>query len=195
MKKFGERSATSQLLGDVALAREQPDAARRHYMDAFRLDHDNADAVIGLYAVSGKGAQSRAFTDAMESTLEKDSLPVVAVRLMADSYLGQGEQAKAALYYETLLDLDPVYTAPDNPWVAQVFEIMRGFLGTGIEPRAATYFTDAAALGAAYGAPPTVILGPGEAHMAHQTDEYCVIERVETAVAAYEEIAARWCGI
>jgi acetylornithine deacetylase/succinyl-diaminopimelate desuccinylase-like protein len=31
--------------------------------------------------------------------------------------------------------------------------------------------------------------------MAHQTDEYCVIDRIDEAVAAYEEIARRWCGI
>jgi succinyl-diaminopimelate desuccinylase len=96
---------------------------------------------------------------------------------------------------ETILDLDPVYTAPDDPWVEQVFETMQRFLGSRVEARTATYFTDAAALGSAYGTPPTVILGPGEPHMAHQTDEYCVIERVETAVAAYEEIAGRWCAI
>ena len=29
--------------------------------------------------------------------------------------------------------------------------------------------------------------------MAHQTDEYCVIERVGAAVTAYEEIIRRWC--
>jgi succinyl-diaminopimelate desuccinylase len=96
---------------------------------------------------------------------------------------------------ETLIDLDPVYTAPDHPWVRQVFATMQRFLGSEPQAKAATYFTDAAALGAAYQGPPTVILGPGEPHMAHQTDEYCLIDRVQTAVAAYEEIAARWCEI
>ena len=96
---------------------------------------------------------------------------------------------------QTLLDLDPVYTSPQHPWVAEVFDLMQRYLGSRPEPRAATYFTDAAALLPAYRSPPTVILGPGEPQMAHQTDEYCVMERVETAVAAYEEIARRWCGI
>jgi acetylornithine deacetylase/succinyl-diaminopimelate desuccinylase-like protein len=31
--------------------------------------------------------------------------------------------------------------------------------------------------------------------MAHQTDEFCEIRRVEESVAAYEEIASRWCGV
>jgi succinyl-diaminopimelate desuccinylase len=96
---------------------------------------------------------------------------------------------------ETILDLEPVYTAAEDAWVQQVFDIMQPLLGERPQPRAATYFTDAAALHAAYGTPPTVILGPGEAQMAHQTDEYCVVDRIETAVAAYEEIARRWCAL
>ena len=54
-------------------------------------------------------------------------------------------------------------------------------VGTRPTPRAATYFTDAAALNRAFDNPPTVILGPGEPQMAHQTDEYCELERVREA--------------
>jgi len=96
---------------------------------------------------------------------------------------------------ETILDLESVYTAPAHPWIQQVFEIMQPYLGDRPEPRVATYFTDAAALNVAYDTPPTVILGPGEAQMAHQTNEYCVVDRVTESVAAYEEIARRWCAI
>ncbi|HKQ23351.1 MAG TPA: M20 family metallopeptidase [Burkholderiales bacterium] len=96
---------------------------------------------------------------------------------------------------ETLLDLESVFTAPEDPWIQEVFEVMRPILGSRPEPRAATYFTDAAALNLVYGTPPTIILGPGEALLAHQTDEYCVVERVAESVGAYEEIARRWCNI
>ena len=96
---------------------------------------------------------------------------------------------------ETILDLESVYTEPSHPWIREVFEVMQPFLGYRPEPRVATYFTDAAALNVAYSMPPTVILGPGEAQMAHQTNEYCVVDRVAESVAAYEEIARRWCGI
>jgi succinyl-diaminopimelate desuccinylase len=96
---------------------------------------------------------------------------------------------------ETLLDLESVFTEPTHPWIQQVFEVMGPFLGDRPQPRVATYFTDAAALNVAYNTPPTVILGPGEAQMAHQTNEYCVVDRVTESVAAYEEIARRWCGI
>jgi hypothetical protein len=46
------------------------------------------------------------FTDSMAVTLKKSSLPVLAVRLMADSYLRQDKTAQAALYCEKLLDLE-----------------------------------------------------------------------------------------
>jgi succinyl-diaminopimelate desuccinylase len=61
--------------------------------------------------------------------------------------------------------------------------------------RGAPYFTDASALTPAYGGAPTVILGPGEMELAHQTDEYCRVDRLEQAVELYVEIARRWCGI
>ncbi len=72
------------------------------------------------------------------------------------------------------------------------FDIMAKILGEMPDVRTATYFTDAAALTPVYGGPPTVILGPGEAAMAHQTDEYCVVNRIDQAVDAYVEIAKRW---
>jgi succinyl-diaminopimelate desuccinylase len=93
----------------------------------------------------------------------------------------------------TLMDLAPVYTDHENQWMQQIFEVMKPILGRDITPATATYFTDAAALNKAYSNPPTVILGPGEAHMAHQTDEYCVMENVRASVVAYEEIIRRWC--
>jgi succinyl-diaminopimelate desuccinylase len=96
---------------------------------------------------------------------------------------------------ETLLDLESVFTEPAHPWIQEVFEVTQPFLGKRPEPRVATYFTDAAALNVAYDTPPTVILGPGEAHMAHQTNEYCVVDRVTEAVAVYEEIVRRWCAV
>ena len=94
-----------------------------------------------------------------------------------------------------MIDVPSVWTEPSNPWVQSVFDVMAPLLGKRPEPRTATYFTDAAALRRAYGSPPTVILGPGEPTMAHQIDEYCRIDRIEQAVAAYSEIAVKWCGL
>lgn len=95
---------------------------------------------------------------------------------------------------ETLLDVESVYTEPQEAWVQEVFDVMHPYLGARPEPKVATYFTDAAVLKPAYGNPPTVILGPGEPQMAHQTDEYCVSERILQSRAAFAELMRRWCG-
>jgi succinyl-diaminopimelate desuccinylase len=39
-----------------------------------------------------------------------------------------------------------------------------------------------------YGGVPTIILGPGQAEMAHQTDEFCYIEKLQEAVKIYKNI-------
>ena len=111
------------------------------------------------------------------------------VRAGLESYLGEDVKM------DTLVDVEAVWTDPDNAWMQEVFAVMAPLLGEEIEARTATYFTDAAALTPAYGGVPTVILGPGEAHMAHQTDEYCLVYRIDQAVEAYQQLARSWCGL
>jgi len=91
-------------------------------------------------------------------------------------------------------DLNAVWTAPEEEWVRRVFEICKPILKQAPEARTAPYMTDAANLRKVYGAAPTLVLGPGEAAMAHQTDEYCNMERIRQSVAIYEAIIRDWCG-
>jgi succinyl-diaminopimelate desuccinylase len=93
------------------------------------------------------------------------------------------------------VDLPPVSTDPADAWVQEVFAVMTPLVGDRPEPRGLAYFTDAAALTPAYGTPPTVICGPGDADQAHQTDESCSVERLETGSEGIFEIARRWCGL
>lgn len=95
---------------------------------------------------------------------------------------------------DTFSDLPAVWTAPDAEWMQRVFAICTPFLSAAPGVRTATYMTDAANLRKIYGAVPTVVLGPGEPQMAHQTDEYCSMERIRQSVAIYERIIADWCG-
>jgi succinyl-diaminopimelate desuccinylase len=93
-----------------------------------------------------------------------------------------------------IVDLEGIRTSEDDPFVRIAVEAARAATGEKLEPGAATYFTDASVLTPAYGGVPTVVLGPGEMALCHQTDEYCVVSRVEAAVAAYTSIAGKVCG-
>jgi succinyl-diaminopimelate desuccinylase len=92
-------------------------------------------------------------------------------------------------------DLPPVWTEPQQEWVQRVFEICKPYVGEAPEARTAPYMTDAANLLKVYAGAPTVVLGPGEAAMAHQTDEYCSMERIRESVAIYEALIRDWCRI
>ena len=92
-------------------------------------------------------------------------------------------------------NLLPVWTAPEQEWVQRVFEICKPHLGAAPQASTAPYMTDAANLLKVYKGVPTVVLGPGEARMAHQTDEYVSMERIRQSVAIYEELIRDWCRI
>jgi succinyl-diaminopimelate desuccinylase len=91
--------------------------------------------------------------------------------------------------------LEPVDTDPGDAWVQEVFEVMAPLIGEAPEPRGLAYFTDAAALAPAYGTPPTIICGPGDAEQAHRTDESCSVDALEASAEGLFEIARRWCGL
>ena len=92
-------------------------------------------------------------------------------------------------------DMPPVWTDPRQEWIQRVFEITGRITGEKPQPRAQTYNTDAGNLLRVYKGAPTVILGPGEPKQAHQTDEYCSMERTRQAVAIYEALIRDWCGV
>ena len=92
-----------------------------------------------------------------------------------------------------LLDVGSVYTPPEDPWMQRVFRICSARNGQVIARRTVSYFTDAAALRRPLGEPPVVILGPGEPEMAHQTDEYCQVDRIHEATALFGDLITDWC--
>ncbi|MEW6690154.1 MAG: M20 family metallopeptidase [Pseudomonadota bacterium] len=102
--------------------------------------------------------------------------------------LGEGE-------IDIFSDLEAVWTEPEEAWVRKVFEICEPVLKEKPQARTAPYMTDAANLLKVYAGAPVIVLGPGEAAMAHQTDEYCHMERIRQSVAIYEAIIRDWCGV
>ncbi len=101
----------------------------------------------------------------------------------------------AEVALNTLLDAQSVWTNPNDAWMRDVFRIAHEIGGFAEEIGAAPYFTDASVLTPAIGSPPTAIVGPGELALAHQTDEYCFVSRIEQATALYSRVIEHWCKI
>jgi succinyl-diaminopimelate desuccinylase len=91
-----------------------------------------------------------------------------------------------------IVDVEAVYSDPGGEWMQQVFATAARTTGERPEPRSASYFTDAAVLNAVYRNVPICVLGPGEPQLAHQTDEHCLVDRVEQSVAIYAELIRQW---
>jgi succinyl-diaminopimelate desuccinylase len=96
---------------------------------------------------------------------------------------------------EALVDVESVWTEPGDPWLCEAFAICAALQGITPPVAAAPYFTDASLLKPALGDVPTLILGPGAAQMAHQTDEWCDCALIEEAVVLYGRLIAAWCGL
>lgn len=88
----------------------------------------------------------------------------------------------------TRLDLPPVWTDPDLPFVARIGDISTAYTSAPMRPTSVSYFTDAALLQPATGNAPTVVIGPGDPNLAHQTDEYCLVNNITQAVAIYSAL-------
>ncbi len=89
---------------------------------------------------------------------------------------------------EVLVDLAAVSSDESSPFVTSVYSacgIQKGEKGF---PKSLPYLTDGAVLQHAFKGAPTVILGPGQPEMAHQTDEFCYLDNIQKAVDIYKTV-------
>ena len=94
-----------------------------------------------------------------------------------------------------IVDCASLYTEPSDEWIQRVFGICTPFLEGRPTPKTITFSTDGADLKRGFGgAVPAVILGPGEPRLAHQTDEWCSIGRIEQSVDLFRTLMRRWRG-
>jgi succinyl-diaminopimelate desuccinylase len=136
------------------------------------------------------GINLNSVPDRAEFTIDVRTIPGQDHGLLINrlrSYLGN------EVSLSPLVDVQGVWTETDEPWIQEVFEIMEPFLGEKPQARGAPYFTDASALKPSFDGAPTVILGPGDMTLAHQTDEYCAVDKIDEAASIYEAIARKWC--
>jgi succinyl-diaminopimelate desuccinylase len=94
-----------------------------------------------------------------------------------------------------IIDTAPLYTEPENEWIQSVFDLMATYLGTRPTAKTIMFSTDGADLKRGYDGPPALILGPGEPSVAHQTDEWCSVTRIDQSVDAFTAIMKDWCGV
>lgn len=90
---------------------------------------------------------------------------------------------------EKSVDLKPVFTSENDPFVHIVYDVCG--IDKSSAPLALPYLTDGAILQMVYNSP-VVILGPGEPSQAHQTDEYCFIDKLRQSVIIYRDIILKW---
>ena len=93
---------------------------------------------------------------------------------------------------DTIIDIEGVFTPSNDPWMATVFDRCESINGVRPVEKTVSYFTDASALKPAIGNPPTVILGPGQPEMAHQTNEFCYTDKIIDATTLFEQLIVDW---
>jgi succinyl-diaminopimelate desuccinylase len=149
------------------------------------------DPTLNIGTVSG-GLNINSVPDRARAGLDVRTVPGLGADAVARQLAAvAGDDVRI----ETRLALDPVDTDPGDAWVQEVYAVMGPIAGVAPEPRGLAYFTDAAALVPAYGTPPAIICGPGDADQAHRTDESCSVAALEAAAEGFFEVARRWCGL
>ncbi len=89
---------------------------------------------------------------------------------------------------EILVNIPPVSTNEDDPFVQLVYDVCQIDRMSGEFPKALPYLTDGSVLQHFYNGVPTIILGPGQPEMAHQTDEFCYVSNISKSVNIYKNI-------
>ncbi len=93
---------------------------------------------------------------------------------------------------EILVNLGPVFTDENDPFVQLAYDICNVDRAGKNRMKTLPYLTDGSVLQRLYKGVPTIILGPGQPEMAHQTDEYCHISKLEESVNIYSDIITKW---
>jgi succinyl-diaminopimelate desuccinylase len=93
---------------------------------------------------------------------------------------------------EVLVNMGSVFTDENDPFVQLVYEICGIGAGGNEIPKTLPYLTDGSVLQRLYNGVPTIVLGPGQPEMAHQTDEFCYIDKLEESVKIYKDIITKW---
>jgi succinyl-diaminopimelate desuccinylase len=93
---------------------------------------------------------------------------------------------------ETLVNMGPVFTDENDPFVQLAYDVCGVERVNKSHMKTLPYLTDGSVLQRLYKGVPAIILGPGQPEMAHQTDEFCYISKLEESVKIYSDILMKW---
>ena len=158
----------------------------------FHVDRDNLHGfpTINVGLVNG-GKSLNSVPDYAEFTVDIRSTAKVA---HSEILKRLSQELGEEVMIDALVDLPPVSSYETSPFVQLVYAVCGVEQDKGA-PRSLPYMTDGAVLQQLYGGVPTVILGPGQSEMAHQTDEFCYIGKIKEAVEIYKNIILKNGGI
>lgn len=152
------------------------------------------DPILGLPTLNvgtfAGGANINSVPDRAEFTIDiRSTTAAMHETAMAELSALLGPDAEL----EVLVDLPPVNTAQDCTFLDCVRQAAGEPANGASLAHVLPFFTDASILSPALGAP-TVILGPGETELAHQTDEFCLVDKIRDAQDLYGLIITQWCS-
>lgn len=180
MPEKGENALASMLPAASRLLRFKPHG-RHRYLGS------GTSVLSTLHA----GLNSNSVPDLATMTLDIRSVPGMDHEELRREVKGlAGEH----ISMETTLDIPPVWTEPDHPWIQRIFELYHTSTGKPASVSTVQFFTDAAALKRVCPDVPMLILGPGSSAQAHQVDEACELSQIYFVEQMYCQIIRDWYG-
>jgi succinyl-diaminopimelate desuccinylase len=162
-------------------------------LEGFRFPVDSHDVMgkptLNVGTIRG-GLNTNSVPDEARITVDTRTVPGIDHAHLCRSL--ETLLAPRGAHVRKIVDTPSLYTEPSNEWVQEVFEMCTPFLDARPTPRTITFSTDGSDLKRGFGGPPAVILGPGEPKLAHQTDEWCSMHRIEQSTELFVQIMRRW---
>lgn len=150
---------------------------------------------LNIATIDG-GVKTNMVPDRCELTIDFRTLPgqahtelVAQMREILDSLAVDIPEYDATL--DVINDKAAVSTPTDDSFVRMAQDVGQSLWGQALPAQGVSYYTDASILVPASGAP-VIILGPGEADLAHQTDEWVSVEKLMGAAQFYAQLASQW---
>ncbi len=140
------------------------------------------------------GLNTNSVPDEARLTVDTRTVPGIDHALLCKSL--EALLAPRGASVRKIVDCAALYTEPQTEWMQRVFEASAPFAGGRPTPKTITFSTDGADLKRGFGgAIPAVVLGPGEPTLAHRTDEWCSMTRIDQSVDLFRTLMRDWCGI